>query len=144
LDQGLSAAEAAGHVLTVGLALLGRGFHALETGDYAVAVALLERSLEIWRRLGLKHYASLTLRHMAQAAHGQGDVERSASYFEEVVAAFREQGIQTHVAIALHEFGTSLYEQGNFQRASQVYGESLSLLEHSDSGWSRSIRNKLG
>jgi tetratricopeptide (TPR) repeat protein len=121
------------------------GYLAMGAGDYSRAVLWLERSLEIWRRLGHKHHASQTLRFLGQATRGQGDLERASSYFKETVEVYREQGHRAHLAIALHEFGNVLYEQRDYERAALVYSESLDLLTQVNSSWGLDCaRNNLG
>jgi non-specific serine/threonine protein kinase len=125
LDEGLREAEAAGHAPTLALALHNRGL--LEGGNYSSTVALLEKSLEIWRQLGHGHKASLTLRHLGWTARRQGDLARARTYFIEAVAVCREQGNRFHLAFVLLELGSVHYEQGDYEPARQSYTESLEL-----------------
>ena len=107
--------------------LAGAGILACLQGDYLRAATLLDRSIEIARRLDDRWLLAATLNDRGHVAHDQGDDRRATELFEEGLALYRSLDDSWGIAVLLGNLGSIFQEQGRYGRAVGMYAESLTL-----------------
>ena len=107
--------------------LAGAGILACLQGDYLRAAMLLDRSIEIARRLDDRWLLAATLNDRGHVAHDQGDDRRATELFEEGLALYRSLDDSWGIAVLLGNLGSIFQEQGRYGRAVGMYAESLTL-----------------
>ena len=98
-----------------------------QQGEPRAAVALLERSLAIWRDLGDRDQQARELNSLGITHHHLDDFDTARSLLEESAAISREIGSDFRVAAALTNLGQLEADAGNFDRATQVLQEALAI-----------------
>ncbi len=129
LEGLLAQDEDAGRVTpaTRAKALSGIGTLAYYQGDYASAVPLFTRSLDLYRDLVDHQGSARTLTNLGLVARNQRDYERATALYEESLALCREQGDRRGVAAALSNLGSVVMHCGNPGRAQALLEESLAI-----------------
>jgi predicted ATPase/DNA-binding CsgD family transcriptional regulator/DNA-binding XRE family transcriptional regulator len=107
--------------------LAGAGIFACLQGDYLRAATLLDRSIEIARRLDDRWLLAATLNDRGKVAHDQGDNRRATELFEEGLALYRSLDDSWGIAVLLGNLGDIFQERGLYGRAVGMYAESLTL-----------------
>jgi tetratricopeptide (TPR) repeat protein len=98
-----------------------------QQGETRAALALLERSLAIWRDLGDLDQQARELNSLGITHHHLGDLDAARSLLQDSAAIGREIGSDSRLAAALTNLGQTESEAGNFDRATQVLQEALAL-----------------
>ena len=98
-----------------------------QQGEPQAALRLLERSLAIWRDLGVRDQQARELNSLGITYHHLDDVDAARSLLEESAAISREIGSDFRLAAALTNLGQLESDAGNFDRATQVLQEALTL-----------------
>src|SRR5919202_1376701 len=83
-------------------------------GDYAAAVALLERALAATRD---ERVAGMALQNLGSIAAQQGDLARADSYFRQSVERFERAGFDAGVATALNNYAAAALDRRDFATA---------------------------
>jgi ATP/maltotriose-dependent transcriptional regulator MalT len=100
---------------------------ALNQGDEARAVPLVEESLALYRDLGDTRGIADALRSLGWLALNQGATDRAAALLEESLALYRKHGYVQYIAWALHSLGSVALLQGNNDHAAALCVESLTM-----------------
>ena len=98
-----------------------------QQGEPQAALALLERSLAIWRDLGDRDQQARELNSLGITHHHLDDFDTARSLLEESAAIARELGSDVRLAAALTNLGQLESDAGNFDRATQVLQEALAI-----------------
>jgi len=112
------------------IALIVLGYAARQQGETGRALALLERGVDLARRLGHTWSIAQTLNCLAIALidrGDRGDYERAEALCEESLAMARDIGEAYGVALLLATLGRAAHRQGDEDRAARRYRESLNL-----------------
>jgi predicted ATPase/class 3 adenylate cyclase len=91
------------------------------------ALALLERSLAIWRDLGDRDQEARELNSLGITHHHLDDLDTARSLLEDSAAIARETGSAFRLAAALTNLGQLESDAGNLDRATQVLQEALAI-----------------
>ncbi|MGO8949487.1 MAG: tetratricopeptide repeat protein [Ktedonobacterales bacterium] len=125
--------------------LAGAGILACLQGDYLRAAMLLDRSIEIARRLDDRWLLAATLNDRGHVAHDQGDNRRATELFEEGLALYRSLDDSWGTAVVLGNLGSIYQEQGRYGRGVGMYAESLTLFRQvGDRSYVASVNISLG
>ncbi len=125
--------------------LAGAGIFANQQGDYGHAAALLERSIEMARRLDDHWLLAATLNDLGNVRYEQGDNQQATSLYEEGLALYRSLGDSWGIGVLLGNLGGVYQEQGKYGRAVGLYAESLALYsEVGDRRYIAYVKNSLG
>ena len=98
-----------------------------QQGESQAALALLERSLAIWRDLGDRDQQARELNSLGITHHHLDQLDTSRSLLEDSAAIAREIGSDMRLAAALTNLGQLEADAGNFDRATQVLQEALAI-----------------
>jgi len=98
-----------------------------QQGEPRAALALLERSLAIWRDLGDRDQQARELNSLGITHHHLDDFDTARSLLEESAAISREVGGGMRLAAALTNLGQLEADAGNLGRAAQVLQEALAI-----------------
>ncbi len=98
-----------------------------QQGEPEAARALLERSLAIWRDLGVRDQQARELNSLGITHHHLDDFDTARSLREESAAISREIGSAMRLAAALTNLGQLESDAGNFDRATEVLQEALTI-----------------
>ena len=109
-------------------ALTAAGAIALLQGDYAVATAFAEQSLDAAREGGNGVYVANALSNLGAIVLAAGDHDRAGALLEEAVALAREVGDERIAALAINNLGDQALTVGDYARAEPLFEESLELL----------------
>jgi predicted ATPase/DNA-binding SARP family transcriptional activator len=101
---------------------------ALLQGDYEVATALAEESLEAAQAAGEPRLVANALSNLGAIVLAAGDAERAESLLEEAVRLARDVGDERIAALAINNLGDLALTVGDLDRAEPLFQESLGLL----------------
>jgi predicted ATPase/class 3 adenylate cyclase len=107
--------------------LTGAGTLAHNRGEYALARALFEESLAIWRELGHKAGIASALNNLGWMGFRLSEYAAGRSHSEEGLALYRELGDPRGIAAALNNLGWLAHHQGHYQAARAYHEGSLAL-----------------
>jgi tetratricopeptide (TPR) repeat protein len=107
--------------------LTGAGTLAHNRGEYALARALFEESLAIWRELGDKAGSASALNNLGWMGWRLSEYAAGRAYSEESLALYRELGDTQGIAAALNNLGWLAHHQGDYQAARSYHEGSLAL-----------------
>jgi tetratricopeptide (TPR) repeat protein len=107
--------------------LTGAGTLAHNRGECALARALFEESLAIWRELGDKAGSASALNNLGWMGWRLSAYAAGRSHSEESLALYRELGDPRGIAAALNNLGWLAHHQGDFQAAHAYHEGSLAL-----------------
>lgn len=108
-------------------ALSGLGWITTFQGDYGRAVALLEESVALFKELGDRAGAAISLMHLGYAALHRGDTERAEALSGEAEALRRESLDRRADAYLLLFLGSVALDRRDYRRAKALLEESLTL-----------------
>ena len=133
LEQALEqAGEPNGTESRKDLAVRAKAFHwsgtlASRQGDDAVARALIEAGLTIYRRIGNRRGITYSLGSLGLIASGQGDYAAAQSLLGESLTLWRRLGDQAGTAAALNCLGLVAFLQADYAAARTLSAESLTI-----------------
>jgi len=104
-----------------------RGVSANEAGDFSGSAPLLEESLELFDRIGDRHYALLSTFHLAWAYDELGDTARAKQMDTDGLRRAREEGNRRMEANFLDAVAGHLIEDGQPDEAWAMLRESLQI-----------------
>lgn len=107
--------------------LLGGGWLARQQGDLAQAVAQLEASLAIWRRLRNSGGVALVLGYLGVVAYDRSEFVRATLLHEESLRLRQGTGDQWGIAVTLTNLSEVARQQGDQERALALQTQSLAL-----------------
>ena len=105
---------------------------ALLRGDYAVAQALVERALAIYRGESDETGVVRSLSNLGAILHARGELELAASTLDECIRGAEALGDARLTALARNNRGDVALSQGDFDLASEQFAQSLVLLRAAD------------
>ncbi|HEY3577568.1 MAG TPA: BTAD domain-containing putative transcriptional regulator [Gaiellaceae bacterium] len=94
-------------------------------GDNALAAALLQESLDLYRGLGDEEGIARSTAELGGVAIAQLDLDRAAALYEECVPLLRKQGNLSRLAVALGNLGTIAHMRGESGIAVEHYREAI-------------------
>jgi tetratricopeptide (TPR) repeat protein len=105
------------------------GLYSSIQGNYAEARFFLERSLEIWRKMGsgIKSGMSWTLNFLGDVAYNQNEIREARLIYEESAALLGELGDQNFLAYALRRLALIAWREQDYDKAILFCKESLLL-----------------
>jgi predicted ATPase/DNA-binding SARP family transcriptional activator len=107
------------------LALVHGAIFPFRQGDIAVAAALLQESLDLYRELGDEEGIARAIAELGGVAIAEQDLDRAAALYEEAVSLFRSQGRLSRVGASLGNLGTIAHMRGDFEAAVGYYTEAI-------------------
>ncbi len=110
-------------------ALLAAATFASAQGDYATVRGLAEESLGLFRELGDKRGAALSLHWLGIAALYTRDYSGAYTLFEERLALSREEGDRWEVGIGLAFLGVVAIHRGDYPAARGFYEQAYALYQ---------------
>jgi DNA-binding NarL/FixJ family response regulator len=119
-------------------ALQGLGVLATLSGDHATALSQFEQSQALYRRLGDRNGAALSLSFMGLSAVLQGDYPRARAQLEESIAILRQGGDQWALAVSLYYLGDAVL-MDDAAAAQALYEESLALFRELGDRWGATL-----
>jgi predicted ATPase len=108
-------------------ALFAAGVLASEQGDYVLAAALLQESLQIARQLNDQSGAAVSLNALAVISRDKGDLAASRALFEECLVLWRELQDPSAVARAVSNLANVVKLSGDYSLARALYEECRSI-----------------
>ena len=130
--QGAASRAAPGDEATLAKALRTASALALLQGDYPVARVLVERALELCRKLGDAAGAGRCQSNLGAILHAQGELEPAAGHLEEAIRAGEALGDARLIALACNNRGDVALSQGDLAAAVTQFERSLALLRAAD------------
>ena len=121
--EAISAYREMGHKKGVSATLRDLGFVAYEKEDYERAVGLQDQSLALAREFGIVW----SMRALADAVRGQGDLRHARTLLEESLALSRGKEHAFGIARTLASLGSVACQAGEYAQASRLHEESLEL-----------------
>jgi predicted ATPase/DNA-binding SARP family transcriptional activator len=94
-------------------------------GDIAVAAALLQESLDLYRELGDEEGIARGIAEVGSIAIAEQDLDRAAALYEEAAPLFRSQGKLSRLAASLGNLGTIAHMRGDPETAVGYYAEAI-------------------
>lgn len=116
-------------------ALLGAGRLALQQGDPTVAQGLMEKSLDIYRRLGDEAAVRALLIERGNVYRRLGSYLNGKPYWDEALRMARQAGDKGVMTSALTNLGSTALNQGDFAETRRLYEECLDLQREMDDKW---------
>jgi predicted ATPase/DNA-binding XRE family transcriptional regulator len=104
------------------------GIMASGQGDYDRAVALCEKSLALYERMGHRKGTSGPLRELGVVAYHRGDYDRAVHLSERALEVTREFGSTFGAGLATCSLADALRAKGDLEGARTLLVESLTLL----------------
>lgn len=111
----------------VAMALNNLGMALRAQGEYARALRLHQRSLEIRRQRGSPWDVGMTLINIGNVHYAQGNYETAQTHHQQALDILRRLGDDWGIAIALGYQGLAAYARGDYERARSLLDESLTL-----------------
>jgi tetratricopeptide (TPR) repeat protein len=108
-------------------ALSGLATLAWRQSDYAQAIVLSEKCLELSRAHGLTLRAAHALWVLGNIAWTQSDYDRAKVYLEESITLYRDGGDIEGLTFSLNSLGLIAQNRGEFSRARELYVETTTL-----------------
>ncbi|MBB5775059.1 ATP-binding protein [Nonomuraea jabiensis] len=100
-----------------------------ETGRQSEGVPLLEKSLSIFRELGLTHYIGEVLYNLGNAHRIAGDPETAIAYYMEDLKICRESGDVWGVGETLNTLAVAYHYTGSLLEAEECQREALEIFQ---------------
>ncbi len=117
-------------------ALCGAGQLVFHRAEYAVAGALCQESLAIWRRLGDERGTCAVLHILGDVAYITGDGDTACARFQEGLTLARERGDQWTIALFLDHLGqAAVVVRGDYAAARPLCEEGLAIRRHLRDKW---------
>lgn len=110
-----------------GRALYGLGVLQRSQCLYEAAVASLQKSLTIYRRIGDKAFIASVLNVLGVVAHDQAEYGTARSLYGESLELAKEQGDRHSEARSLNNLGIVAREQGDYGDARSMFRQSLAI-----------------
>jgi tetratricopeptide (TPR) repeat protein len=107
------------------LALVNGAIFPFRLGDTAIAEALLQESLDLYRELGDEVETARCIAELGGVAIAQLDLDRSVALYEECLPLLRAQGNLSRLGVALGNLGTIAHMRGEYERAVAYYVEAI-------------------
>lgn len=101
------------------------GLCATGRGDYSLALAYLDQSLEMWRELQDTKYMGWSFGFLGEVAMLQGDAERAETLYEQAIPLLNEAKDYIFLALPIRRLGQLAMIQGNLLKAMAFTKESL-------------------
>ena len=131
LQRGVTDAGGAHPELTAN-ALRSASALAVLRGDYGQARELVERALDLYRKLGDALGVVRALSNLGAIQHGLGELDAAASTLDECIAAAEELDERRPLALARNNRGDLALTQGDLEIARTEFELSLVLLREAD------------
>lgn len=147
LDQGapLDAEGERPSSLILAQALACQGGLCHHLGEYKRARALLQRSLDILRKLDARAEMAFPLTHLGFVAYLEGKYEEAQTRCQESLAICRETGNRWRAATSLTTLGLVAYGQEVYREAEGLFRESLTICREIGDEWGMAFAlNNLG
>jgi predicted ATPase len=136
LGESLEIARQLGDKRGAAVSLNALGVNARNRSDLAIAHALFEESLALWREWGGDQKAvARSLSNLASVAKSQGDYARARSLYAECLSIFQGLGDRTGVAWSLNSQGDVARDQGDSLAAQALYEQSLAIFRETGDRW---------
>ena len=113
--------------LTLARLRLREGWFLFRLGRYDEVRALLEWSLDVFRRYGSEREAVSCVYQLGNVAEGVGDYAEAKRLLAESLAGYRASGLSAGVAKALNTLGLVAFAEGNYEEAKRLHEEGLPL-----------------
>ncbi|MGC9504890.1 CHAT domain-containing tetratricopeptide repeat protein [Baaleninema sp.] len=109
------------------------------------AIAIWERSLELYRQLRQPENEAKTLRYMGQAYYALGELQQALEYYQQALPIHRQVGDREGEMAILLGIGEVYHLSGQVQQALEYYQQALMLArEASDRSQEASSLNNIG
>jgi predicted ATPase/DNA-binding SARP family transcriptional activator/Tfp pilus assembly protein PilF len=114
------------------------GAVALESGEYAEAMALFDDVLDTYQRSGDRVGIGNVLLNTGRVYHELGELDLSRHDFEAARACFEELGFRSQVAYALQGLAAAEAREAHFEEAARLLGQARRELDDAGSSENRS------
>jgi predicted ATPase/Tfp pilus assembly protein PilF/DNA-binding XRE family transcriptional regulator len=108
-------------------ALLAAGFLALRQNEFALAVVLFERGLELAVAAGDAFSQARATTSLGMAAQMRGDYPATLIFYERAMPLWRAHGDPTYLVGALNNFAAVLFDLGKLDEAAALFDECIDL-----------------
>lgn len=123
-------------------ALAGAGMLASRQGETGSALALLEESLALQRRMGAMPSLAAVLRELAMTVRASGDDQRALSLFAESLAVYRALKDGEGMMTMLNYMSYVFESHGAFAQTEELYAEGIAFMR--ELGDRRALASVLG
>ncbi|MFJ2033298.1 ATP-binding protein [Streptosporangium sp. NPDC087985] len=135
LRQGLAAVTEPGELRA--RALYSCGWLGIHQGEIAEAVAMLEESRDLGKKLGLDSVLAYATLFLGMTAMYRGDVDSAIKLYEEALAGHRATGDDMGVVLTLTRLSFAYSYQGDSEGAISTGWESVRLCDVHKESWHR-------
>jgi len=135
VSSALSRAEWLGQTPERARAMLVLGKLAMWQGEFDVANAELQESLNLWRDLGDELGMAYALGGLGHTARGRGDYEASRYFLQESAILRRKIGHLPGLSSSLHGLGAVAFHDGQYDDALALLDESVAIARDTDHKW---------
>jgi predicted ATPase len=119
--------------VVLGLLLSQQGWYSHRLGLPGEAQALLQKSLAILRRQGIRRELAMVLNESGVVAYRAGDYMEARQLYEESIAVCRKLDERRELAVALSNLGNVYRALGEYEQARKFLRESVDVFrEHGD------------
>jgi tetratricopeptide (TPR) repeat protein len=119
----------------VAVSLNALGVLACDRGDVAIARALFEEGLVLWRELGDQKAVARALSNLANVLKVQRDYDRARALHVECLSIFQGLGDRTGVAWSLNYQGDVARDRGDTAAARKLYEQGLGIFRELGDRW---------
>ena len=98
-------------------------------GDYDAAVALYQRSLAVWDRLGVVEGKAATYAHLGMVACDRGDFKSALDWYQKSLEIHQQEDDKLGIAKTYHEFGMIAMQQGEVEAGLDWTRKSIAIFE---------------
>ncbi len=144
LESGLAASDGIPVTLKA-QALTQAGWLCRLMGDFPRAIALLQKSVALWRQNSDQSGLAVALSNLGASVLRQGDAARAQALAEEALQLSRKHDDKLGIYVSLEVLGFVESRKGNIDEAIGLYTEALALAEQAgDEDHSANLLNNLG
>jgi predicted ATPase/Tfp pilus assembly protein PilF len=127
LEEGVTILEALGAQDDLSSSLSVLAVIAEAEGEQEKAIALQERSLEIFQEVDNKRGVATAHLRLGNVSYGQGNYEEARKGYQKSQLLFRDLGDQRGMAMCLNNLGSIADTLGEYREARWLYRESLAI-----------------
>ena len=119
----------------LGMAMLGLGDVADNTGQHERAGEYLSSAVELFRETGLDYWLVLTLAFLGSLAQRRGDEAEASALMHEALSLSRQIGFLWGTAISLNRLGRLARHRADYMQAAERFRESLAIWRELGDHW---------
>ena len=127
LDKAKKPLEAAGNTDDLSFWYMVKGFNLTITGDYAHAIEMLEKSIQLSKKTGNKKRIATCYYSIGEVLRERGDIDKAMNYYKEALAIEKEIDDKVGIANVFSCLGYSYTSLGRLDSSLYFHKQALKL-----------------